>query len=433
MSGMFGKALETSNKAVQEKKSNPEKSIISESVIDLINLETAKIHPDPNQPRKEWLENELEELTASISESKGCHTPIKVRPHPELKGEFMIVYGEGRWLSHNKLKFPTIPALFDTHINEYQIRFEQLTENLSRKSMTRLDEAFAIKALMNTHDPKLKQKEIAVKIGKPTSFVSRLLKLVKAPSVIQDLSRNGTTQNINVLDSLIKIAELISDEELANYVECVVSGAISEKDLLQALSDFKNADKEDENHQEEQHSIFKDSSESGSVTDPLGSDSDDSDYQGCNDTTEQKDYGYYDYSNVYEKALFDALIKYDVAYDLTAEQVEEAAEKLITATQELEEQGHSLDKLLKLFVQHMPSENPTVVVLNIRKVRQLLNDALEQHSSDEATNQNEEIADLQVLEVESYEVFKDHVMISLSGISSKLRISKQDLNDMVAS
>ncbi len=68
--------------------------------LQFLPLEIARIHPDPDQPRKEWLEGELEELAASIEQTKGCHTPIKVRPHPSIIGEFMLVYGEGRWRSH---------------------------------------------------------------------------------------------------------------------------------------------------------------------------------------------------------------------------------------------------------------------------------------------------------------------------------------------
>ena len=438
---MFDASLKAANKAVETNKEQQNAAPSLQMTVDLHQLECAKIHPDPNQPRKEWLPDELSELIAAIQETQGCHTPIKVRPHPDKMGEFMIVYGEGRWLSHNHLGFKTIPALLDAEERtEYTIRFEQLTENLNRKSMTRLDEANAIKGLMESHDPKLKQKEVAVKLGKPTSFISRLLKLQKAPSAVQELSSKGITQNINVLDSLTKIAELISESELENYVECVISGAISEKELQAALSDFKTATQE--GGQDDHFEGMTEQRESNSVSDPLGSQSEPS---GSGDKAKpEMDYGFYDYQNVYEKALFDVLFARDLAFELTEEQKDEAVDKLEKVLTEWEQgdhdgEKHALASLIEVYCATLAKDDdPIRASLNIRHVRAVMREGMEalkdtQSDNDQESEQTDssEIAELQFTTMSAYQKFDDHVVIELEGVKVSLTLTNAELKEML--
>lgn len=435
--GMFDQSLEAANNAVSQSEKQ-QGQLSPEMTADLVLLDVAKIHPDPDQPRKEWLPDELEELKASIAQTKGCRTPIKVRPHPEIVGEYMLVYGEGRWLSHNHLGFTTIPALLDTDPREdFDLRFEQLTENLSRKSMTRYDEAAAIKQLMELHTPKMKQKQIAETLGKPTSFISRLLKLLKAPKAVQDLSRNGVTQNINVLDSLTRISELISEDELENYVECVVSGAISEKDLQAALSDFKSLT---ESEGQDEEPLFMTEEHQGDLRDPLPTSESSGEYSDSEPSQPEQDYGFYDYGNIYEKALFDALWSRDMAFEISEEQKDEATDKLEQVCEELEaEKLAKVNQALECFKDALPTDQMEAmkVILNIRKLRALFRDALvnklqDTEQSDEAstTPEHEEIADLQFT-LEAYEVFEDHVVINLSGGQHTLTITKDELRAML--
>ncbi|CAM2943505.1 ParB/RepB/Spo0J family partition protein [Vibrio ordalii] len=447
--GMLNGALEAGKKAVAKKEKSSQGQLSAEMSAELFMLETAKIHPDPNQPRKEWLPDELAELKQTIAETEGCHTPIKVRPHPEKLGEYMIVYGEGRWLSHNQLGYATIPALVDTkEFTPYQLSFAQLTENLSRKSMTRFDEANAIKDLMEKHDPKLKQNQIAQKLGKQTTFISRLLKLIKAPKAIQELSKNGITQNINVLDSLTRIAEIISEEELMNYIESVVSGAISEKELLQALNDFKAITSEEA---EEQHDFFQtESRESDQLNDPLNSMSGgNSERETSSDKEEpEQDYGFYDYRNYYEKALFDVLFQCDIAFEISEAQKDEAAEKLETVTAEFEAKGYKLKDLLSWFVKDfsasfsaddLENREPIKTVLNIRTLRALIGGFVKKNESNTEQEQNietpEKVAELQSTEffnMGSYEVFDGYVLVQPDmAYTMPIRLTKAELKELL--
>lgn len=237
------------NKGRNASKKNNTKTSNDAEVADLqfLPLEITRIHPDPDQPRKQWEDGELEELAASIEETKGCHTPIKVRPHPTIAGDFMLIYGEGRWRSHTMKDIPLINALIDfSEVDEqtaYDNYYVQVTENISRIPMKRFDEAIAIDKLMKTHKPKkLTQVQMAKKIGKDKTYISRLLKLLFAPVEVQELSTLNITQNLNVLSYLTKAAEFITEQELKNLVDKVANGELGEKALQKKVAQLQDPD-----------------------------------------------------------------------------------------------------------------------------------------------------------------------------------------------
>ena len=69
-----------------------------------------KINPNPNQPRRYFAENDLNDLADSIR-SKGIIQPLVVRPHPNKNGEFEIVAGERRWRASQIAQIHQIPVV----------------------------------------------------------------------------------------------------------------------------------------------------------------------------------------------------------------------------------------------------------------------------------------------------------------------------------
>lgn len=212
-------------------------------------LDIKLIHVDPNQPRKEWEEGALEELAVSVAETGGCNSPIKVRPHPEKAGEYMLVFGEGRWRSHGLKNIPLINAIVDEDAqDDYKNFFEQVTENITRNPMKKIDEANAYDRLMNLHKPKLSQVQLSKKIGKGKTYLSRVMKLLDAPVEIQELSILNVTQNLNTLAYLTKISDIVTNAELLALIEEVKNGEVGEKALqahLKELQSPKQADEKD--------------------------------------------------------------------------------------------------------------------------------------------------------------------------------------------
>lgn len=436
----MGNAIQAALKAGQAaaKKNQENKKQVEEvEDLQLLPLDIDKIHFDPGQPRSEWELDKLEELAASIEETGGCHTPIKVKPHPTLLGEFMLVYGEGRLRSHKLKNIQVIMALLDTKNteNDFADFFVQVTENISRNPMKKIDEARAYHRLMVMHKPKkLTQLELSKKIGKNRTYIGRVLKLLDAPSEVQELSVLNVTQNLNLLAYLSQLSNIVTNAELLSLIDEVRTGDLGEKALQRHLSELQNPTPPEE----EQASTTEHHDKNQMIID--GIDSGLSDYAADIDMNSGGDNGQcqYDYSCPYQKALFDSLIPHGVAFELTDEQKDEAVEKLQTVVSEwvsgeYDGVNHKEKDLLHKFVKGMEAvKEPIRTVLNIRWIRALFTDVMKNASKTDNNNVNPQRNDETSYSViDEYEVFDDFVLLTVSGQKKQIKVSKTDLQDML--
>jgi ParB family transcriptional regulator, chromosome partitioning protein len=117
-----------------------------------------RVMPNPNQPRKVFDQQALEDLAGSIESSK-LQQPIKVRPTEA--GGFMIVCGERRWRAHVLLGRPTIPAIVQDMTDD-QMEDAAIIENLQRSDISQLEEA---RAFQRRLDAGLSVEELARRLG----------------------------------------------------------------------------------------------------------------------------------------------------------------------------------------------------------------------------------------------------------------------------
>lgn len=127
----------------------------------------AKLQPDPEQPRKYFADDALSELSNSIKKH-GILQPILFRVEEET---LIIVAGERRWRAAKKAGLKTIPAVRV----EKDFALIALAENMTRESLTAMEEAEALQKVIDTD--KIKQIDLAKAIGKAESTVSEILKL----------------------------------------------------------------------------------------------------------------------------------------------------------------------------------------------------------------------------------------------------------------
>jgi ParB family chromosome partitioning protein len=145
----------------------------------IIELPIEKVFPNPDQPRKEFDETALAELSSSIQE-KGVIQPILVLSRPD--GTFMIIAGERRYRASKLAGRASIPAIVKTYTVEETMEVA-LIENLQREDLNPLEEAIAFRSLIDRFN--LSQEEIAQKIGKNRATVANSLRLLKLPESIQ--------------------------------------------------------------------------------------------------------------------------------------------------------------------------------------------------------------------------------------------------------
>ena len=136
----------------------------------VFNVKHGAIEPDPEQPRKTFGPNELQELAESM-DSQGLLQPIILRPHPQAQGRkkrYMLIAGERRWRAAGILKWETIPAIVRDDLDPRDAAKVQLLENIVRVDLDPVEEARAMKRLL---DEGYTWQELAAAIGKPTMHV----------------------------------------------------------------------------------------------------------------------------------------------------------------------------------------------------------------------------------------------------------------------
>jgi ParB family chromosome partitioning protein len=146
-------------------------------------LPPAAIRPNPQQPRKEFHQEELDELIHSVTEF-GVLQPIVVRPlaTPEGPNQYELIMGERRLRAATAAGLATIPAVVRETEDDAMLR-DALLENLHRANLNALEEASAYQQLLS--DFGITQDELATKLGRSRPQVTNTLRLLRLPADVQ--------------------------------------------------------------------------------------------------------------------------------------------------------------------------------------------------------------------------------------------------------
>jgi len=145
------------------------------------------IHRNPEQPRRDFGEVEIEELAASVRE-KGVLQPILVRPMPGKAGEYQIVAGERRWRAAQKAGLRQMPVVI-RDLDDLAALEIAIVENVQRADLNAIEEAMGYKALMERFGRT--QDAVAQNVGKSRSHVANALRLLGLPEAVQLELRAG--------------------------------------------------------------------------------------------------------------------------------------------------------------------------------------------------------------------------------------------------
>lgn len=145
------------------------------------------LHPNPDQPRRHFAPDAMEELTASIRE-KGIIQPLIVRALPDRPDHYEIVAGERRWRAAQQAQVHDIPVILrdysDTEVLEIAI-----IENIQRADLSPIDEAAGYRQLMSRFGHT--QEQLATALGKSRSHIANLLRLLSLPEDVQAMVSDG--------------------------------------------------------------------------------------------------------------------------------------------------------------------------------------------------------------------------------------------------
>jgi ParB family chromosome partitioning protein len=138
-----------------------------------------QIYPNPNQPRREFDEVALQELSDSIREL-GIVQPITLRDQGD--GTYLIIAGERRWRASQMAGLKAIPAYVRTVDDENMMEMA-LIENIQREDLNALEIALAYQHLLEQYN--LTQERLSERVGKNRSTITNYLRLLKLPATIQ--------------------------------------------------------------------------------------------------------------------------------------------------------------------------------------------------------------------------------------------------------
>jgi ParB family chromosome partitioning protein len=147
-------------------------------------IEIGRIRPNPLQPRKNFNDEAIAELTASIVE-RGILQPILVRA---VDDGFEIVAGERRWRAAQKAQLHQIPAIV-RDFDESVTAEIALIENIQREDLNAIEEAEGYKQLIGRYGHG--QEAVAKLVGKSRSHVANLLRLLDLPDSVKEMLLRG--------------------------------------------------------------------------------------------------------------------------------------------------------------------------------------------------------------------------------------------------
>ena len=150
----------------------------------LLEIPIADIHVNPNQPRKLFDSNALQELSASIKAS-GVIQPVVVR---RVNGAYELIAGERRWRAARQAGLDRIPAVVRDATDAESLEIA-LVENLLREDLNPMEEAEAYQKLLAQFG--WTQDELAQRIGRDRSSVANALRLLRLPELLQADLRGG--------------------------------------------------------------------------------------------------------------------------------------------------------------------------------------------------------------------------------------------------
>ena len=245
--GGLGKGLDSriTNKVEKAPQPHTEEKAVSEHMADAIMMDINKVEPNREQPRKNFDEDALLELSESLKQF-GVLQPLLVQARDDY---YEIIAGERRWRAAKMAGLKEVPVIIKK-LTEQEIMEISLIENIQREDLNPIEEAFAYKKLLTDFD--LKQDELAKRVSKSRTAITNSMRLLKLNEkvqqmVIDEMITSGHARallGIPDLEQQYVLAQKIFDERLSvrdteKLVKSIQNGEKEEKEPAKKEIDSK--------------------------------------------------------------------------------------------------------------------------------------------------------------------------------------------------
>jgi ParB family chromosome partitioning protein len=192
-------------------------------------LPIEKIAPNPEQPRKRFTQNDLDDLAASIKE-KGIIQPLIVR---EMDGgTFEIVAGERRWRAAQMAQLHEVPVIVRS-FTDVEVLEVAIIENIQRADLNPIEEAAGYRQLMDRFGHT--QEKMGEALGKSRSHIANLLRLLTLPQIVLDMVRQGDL-------SAGHARALVTSQDPVRLAKLIVSDGLSVRAIEAMVKKEQTAD-----------------------------------------------------------------------------------------------------------------------------------------------------------------------------------------------
>lgn len=214
-------------------------------------LKIDELEPNSNQPRYNFEDSSLNDLSESIIKH-GVIQPIIVKPM--VSGKYKIIAGERRWRASKRAGLTEVPIIIKD-IDDSKIMEFALVENLQRENLSALEEARGYKSLIENHN--FTHEQVAQSVGKSRSYITNTLRLLNLPEIIinklekNEISsghartllslENSNLNNLDIINYILKIiiTQELSVRKLENLVKKINSGEFNINNIDKKISNSK--------------------------------------------------------------------------------------------------------------------------------------------------------------------------------------------------
>ena len=182
----------------------------------VVNIKITKVERDKSQPRKDFDEDKLNDLAETIKEH-GIFNPLIVTKKDDY---YQIVAGERRWRAAKIAGLTEVPCIINDY-SEQEKDMIQLLENVQREGLNPIEEALGYKVLIEKY--KMKQDELAEKVGKDRTTIANIMRLLNLPEEVQEMVKDkklspGHARALLAIgneEAMIELAQRVFDEQLS--------------------------------------------------------------------------------------------------------------------------------------------------------------------------------------------------------------------------
>lgn len=160
---------------------------ISEAPRDRSLIPIEQIAANPDQPRRNFDPEALQELAESLKQH-GVLQPLIVRPHPQDEGLYQLVAGERRWRAAQMAQLHEMPVII-RDLSDTEVLEVAIIENIQRADLNAIEEAASFRQLMDRFGHT--QERLADALNKSRSHIANLLRLLTLPDPVQDMVKDG--------------------------------------------------------------------------------------------------------------------------------------------------------------------------------------------------------------------------------------------------